>query len=155
MNLQPIGDKVCILPDPIPEKYGRLYVPKDSDYRPRYGEVLAVGPGAWVLDEVKPGEWVHVRRPMTVKPGDRVAFSQYGTDGIETHDGREVLIIPEGKVLAVEKADSWRPWKPLKEVLANVPHQTVTGPLDHVDPVFNEAGERIGETLRPYERGES
>jgi co-chaperonin GroES (HSP10) len=102
MRLEPIGDKVCIRPDAIPEKYGTLYVPQDKEFRPRYGEVLAVGPGAWRYEEAA---GAMVRVPMSVRVGQRVAFSQYGTDGIETVDGEEVLIIPEGRILAVEGAE--------------------------------------------------
>ncbi len=135
MNLQPIGDKVLIRPDAKATKHGSLFLPENGEYRPRYGTVLAVGPGAWshesliipagtavlknytitenvgfrslsgencvLSDDVIADRMIRV--PMSVKVGDRVAFSQYGTDGIETVDGEEVLIIKEERILAVEK----------------------------------------------------
>ncbi len=129
MNLQPIGDKVLIRPDAKATKHGRLFLPENGEYRPRYGTVLAVGPGravekTYTADDVaemlyesfsvgtSADEIATIGRrlglgsasaPMSTKVGDRVAFSQYGTDGIETVDGEEVLIIKEDRILAIEK----------------------------------------------------
>lgn len=100
-NLQPIGDKVAIRPDPAPEKFGTLLMPDTvKDAKPRFGVVLAVGPGKFVCEQMADGEWVHARLPVTCKPGDRVAYSYYGTDGIEL-DGEEILVITEDRVLGI------------------------------------------------------
>lgn len=98
-TLAPLDDKVVLLPDPLPKSTaGGLLLPDTlADCKPRFATVLAVGPGRWLVDE-RTGELVRV--PMALKVGDRVAFSHYGTDGIEL-DGEEILVIPESRVLGV------------------------------------------------------
>ena len=99
MTLEPLDDKVAILPDPAPETFGRLLVPDVSREagRPRTGRVLAVGPGRWLVDSADR----LVRVPMTVKVGDKVQYSQYGTDGYQTVDDTEILVIVESRILGI------------------------------------------------------
>jgi chaperonin GroES len=97
MILQPLDDKVVIRPDKHLERHGSILLPENMEYRPRFGEVLAVGPGRWHFDN----DTDTLRRvPMAVKAGDRVAFSHYGTDGIEI-EREEYLVIPESRVLGI------------------------------------------------------
>ncbi len=149
-TLEPLDDKVAILPDAPLEKHGNLIVPDVAREagRLRTGRVLAVGPGRWATgyspDELRPkieailanahchgcdeyacdhdegdttifdGTTLEAiidllsksqlqRVPMTVKAGDYVQFSQYGTDGFQTLDDVEVLVITEQRILGVFK----------------------------------------------------
>lgn len=111
MTLQPLDDKVVIRPDAALKSHGLILLP-DGTFKPRFGEVLAVGPGKWRYErfthsmagtpeeQSKELEGVYTRVPMSLRVGDRVAFSHYGTDGIEV-DGEELLVITEDRVLAV------------------------------------------------------
>jgi chaperonin GroES len=92
--LQPLGDRVVIKPLEAEEKSaGGIILPEKAQEKPREGEVIAVGPGKF-NDK---GE----RKPMTVKKGDTVVYSEYGGTEI-TFEGTDYLLIDEGSILAVK-----------------------------------------------------
>lgn len=62
---------------------GGLFIPEQAKLKSRTGEVLAVGPGAFLTDGS--------RRPMSVKPGEVVYFS--GRVGQEVRVGDEDLVL--------------------------------------------------------------
>lgn len=92
--LQPLGDRVLVKPLEAEEKSaGGIILPEAAQEKPREGEVVAVGPGK-LSDK---GE----RKPMAVKSGDVVVYSEYGGTEI-SHEGTDYLLIDEGSILAVK-----------------------------------------------------
>lgn len=92
--LQPLGDRVLVKPLQAEEKSaGGIILPEAAQEKPREGEVIAVGPGK--LNDK--GD----RKPMNVKVGDVVVYSEYGGTEI-SHEGEDYLLIDEGSILAVK-----------------------------------------------------
>lgn len=90
ITLKPTLDRVAILPDPKEEKTkGGIVIPGQAQKEVNYGTVLAVGPGGFNADGT--------RRPMGVKPKDRVFFS----DCHLTETGSKAVIVDEEDILAV------------------------------------------------------
>jgi len=103
---RPINDRVIIRLKPIETKTpGGLFIPgvaqdgiEHMSSMVRYskggvheGTVIAAGPGKWMED-------AEYRRPMNVKPGDRVLFGQFADFGEEG-----IAVIREDDILAVLK----------------------------------------------------
>ena len=64
--MKPLQDHILVEIEKVRQKKGSIIIP-DTDREPvRFGKVLAVGPGAYLPS----GK----RRPMAVKPGDRICF---------------------------------------------------------------------------------
>jgi chaperonin GroES len=92
-KLQPLGDRVLVEREESEEQtIGGIVLPDNARKKSKRGTVLCVGNGE--LD--KHGQ----RTSPTVKPGDRVLFAGYSGEEIK-FDGREVLLIREGDLLAV------------------------------------------------------
>jgi len=96
MKLRPLADHVIIEAIDKEETFagGELVLPDTAKERPQQGTVLAVGEGR--MDEE--GN----RTPMDVRVGDTVLFGKYAGTEIKI-DGKEVLILEEGDILAVVK----------------------------------------------------
>ncbi len=94
-NLQPLGDKVVIRPSKQEEKTkSGIVLPATADKeKPQQGEVIAVGPG-----KMDHGQMVK----MTVKPGDKVLFTQYGPNEVKIED-EDLLVVAESDILAIIK----------------------------------------------------
>jgi len=91
-KLNPVGDKVVVKLDPIPEETeGGIALVQDSrmfDYL--YGTVVAVGKGRYSL---KTGVFI----PNELKPGDRVMLGRYvGADLV--FEGEKYKIMPEFQI---------------------------------------------------------
>lgn len=94
MKIRPIGEYIVVKRAKGEQKTaGGIIIPDVAQERPFEGEVLAVGSGK----ELKKGKGV---RPLIVKPGDRIIFSQYAGTEVELA-GEEHFIIDEDDVLAV------------------------------------------------------
>lgn len=96
LDIQPLGDRVVVLPADKEEKVSAsgIIIPDTVDKeKPAKGKVVAVGPGRY--DD---GELV----PMQVKVGQTVLFSKYGYDEVKV-DGKEYYILAESQILAVIK----------------------------------------------------
>jgi chaperonin GroES len=94
MQITPTADRVLVEPDePDKKTRGGLILPDIAVKIPGEGTVLAIGPGKLDLET---GE----RLPMTVKVGDRVAYSRYSGNEIEV-DGKEFKILREDDILGV------------------------------------------------------
>lgn len=90
MKLQPTLDRVAIKRHPKEEKsIGGIVLPDNSKEESNYGEVTAVGPGAFNMDGS--------RRPMEVKRGDIVFFTDYHT----TTEKSGIVIVDMEDILAV------------------------------------------------------
>lgn len=93
MNLQPLEDRIVVLPDEGETQLASgIYIPDTAKEKPQQGKVLAVGPGKFDEDGEK-------RIPLDVAEGDVVVFSKYGGTEISV-DGQDVVILSQRDVLA-------------------------------------------------------
>jgi Co-chaperonin GroES (HSP10) len=88
MNIQPLADRVLILPTPAEEKtIGGIIIPDSAKEKPLKGKVIATGKGT--KDE-----------EMVVKADDTVLYGKYAGTEIEI-DNEKLLIMRQSDVLAV------------------------------------------------------
>ena len=90
MKLQPTLDRVAIKRHPKENKSkGGIVLPDNAKEESSYGEVVAVGPGGFNQDGT--------RRPMEVKKGDIVFFTDYHIttekSGIVIADLEDILAV--------------------------------------------------------------
>jgi len=91
-NIQPLGDRVVVKPEPAEEKTASgLFIPDTAKEKPQRGEVVSVGPG-----RVENGTKID----MTVKPGDTVLYGKYSGTEISINDD-DLLIMRESDILGV------------------------------------------------------
>ena len=90
--LIPLGDRVVVVPDPLPARNGLLIIPESKWAQPSdRGTVVATGLGSW--DEE--GE----RVPVELAEGERVLFTR--VRGMQVTIGERVfLLLREVDVLA-------------------------------------------------------
>lgn len=92
LKVKPILDRVIIKQDPAEEMMGALILPESSKDAPKQGTVVAVGPGARLMD----GK----RLPMQVKLGDHVVYGEFAGHDIRI-DGENYVIVEENKILLI------------------------------------------------------
>ena len=93
MNLQPLEDRIVVLPNEAEETTASgLVIPDTAKEKPQEGEVLAVGPGR-VDDNGN-------RVPLDISVGDTVVYSKYGGTEVK-YSGEEYLILSARDVLAI------------------------------------------------------
>ena len=95
MRLQPLGSNVLVRrskPDAISK--GGIILPDNAQKPIDVGDVIAVGPGTWERDG---------RRPVSVKPGDRVYWMRHMGQPVEV-DGEELLLLPEDVLVGVAES---------------------------------------------------
>ena len=93
MKVRPLGNKVLIKRDEVPETTeGGIIIPETANEKPLEGEVVAVGKGTTLPN----GKQV----ALTVKKGDIVFFGPYAGTEI-TLGGDEHIIIDESEIIAV------------------------------------------------------
>jgi chaperonin GroES len=91
----PLEDRVLVRRLEGDEKTsGGLIIPDTAKEKPTRGEVIAVGPGAYTED----GK----RRPMDVKPGDRVLFGKWSGNEIKISD-EDCVILKASDIIAIIK----------------------------------------------------
>jgi chaperonin GroES len=84
MRLEPLGDRVVVVPDNMKEQSdGGVYLPDIAKEKPEEGTVVAVGTGR-VLDN---GDLL----PVQLAIGDRVVFSRYAGSDIKLGPKRFLL----------------------------------------------------------------
>lgn len=98
IGILPLGSRVLIKPFTKEElmtknSFGIILPDADSKEKTEQGVVLAVGAG-----EYREGKLI----PVSVKVGDKVAFSKYGYEDIKL-DGEELYLIKEDSILAIIK----------------------------------------------------
>jgi chaperonin GroES len=94
MKIKPLGDRIVIKRFEAQEKTaGGIVLPDSARDKPQKGKVLAVGPGKLVKDGT--------RRPLQVKVGDTVLFTNWAGDEFKESRGDNVLLMREEDVLAV------------------------------------------------------
>ena len=92
MKLEPTLDRVAIIRNQKETvSKGGIIIPDKAKEESNYGVVVAVGPGGFNQDGT--------RRPMSVKEGDRVFFTDYHI----TETDSKVVIVDEEDILAVVK----------------------------------------------------
>lgn len=97
-GIEPLGSRVLVKPFTKEElqtknSFGIILPEKDSKEKSEQGMVVAVGRGDYV-----DGKLV----PMTVKVGDKVAFSKYGYEEVSVR-GEDYFLIKEDSILAIIK----------------------------------------------------
>ena len=89
MNIQPLADRVLVLPAPAEEKVGGIIIPDTAKEKPLNGTIVAVGEGT--KDE-----------QMIVKEGDNVLYGKYAGTELE-YEGKKYLMMRQSDVLAIVK----------------------------------------------------
>ncbi|MDE5739441.1 MAG: co-chaperone GroES [Bacteroidaceae bacterium] len=90
MNIQPLADRVLVLPRPAEEKtVGGIIIPDTAKEKPLQGEVVAAGNGT--KDE-----------EMVVKVGDQVLYGKYSGSELE-YEGTKYLVMRQSDILAIIK----------------------------------------------------
>jgi chaperonin GroES len=89
MKIQPLADRVLVLPAPAEEKVGGIIIPDTAKEKPQHGKIVAVGEGT--KDET-----------MVLKEGDEVLYGKYAGTELE-NEGEKYLIMRQSDVLAVLK----------------------------------------------------
>ena len=89
MNIQPLADRVLVLPAPAEEKVGGIIIPDTAKEKPLNGTIVAVGEGT--KDE-----------KMILKEGDNVLYGKYAGTELE-YEGKKYLMKRQSDVLAIVK----------------------------------------------------
>ncbi len=89
MNIQPLADRVLVLPAPAEEKVGGIIIPDTAKEKPQNGTIVAVGEGT--KDE-----------KMILKEGDNVLYGKYAGTELE-YEGKKYLMMRQSDVLAIVK----------------------------------------------------
>ena len=87
MNINPLADRVLVLPAQAEEKVGGIIIPDTAKEKPQHGTVVATGEGT--KDE-----------KMILKDGDEVLYGKYSGTELE-FEGTKYLIMRQSDVLAV------------------------------------------------------
>jgi chaperonin GroES len=96
MKVKPLGDRIVIRRFEADEKTaGGILLPDSAKNKPQKGKVLAIGPGKMLKDGS--------RRPLQVKEGDVVLFTNWAGDEFKQTHGDDILLMREEDVLAVLK----------------------------------------------------
>jgi chaperonin GroES len=94
MKVKPLGDRIVIRRFEADEKTaGGIILPDSAKNKPQKGKVLSVGPGKMLKDGS--------RRPLQVKEGDVVLFTNWAGDEFKQAQGDNILLMREEDVLAV------------------------------------------------------
>src|SRR6516162_52691 len=95
MNIKPLGDRIVLRREEPEEKTaGGIVLPDSAKNKPQRGTVLAAGPGKLLKDGS--------RRPLQVKKGDKVLFTNWAGDEFKGRSTSEnILLMREEDVLAV------------------------------------------------------
>ena len=89
MNIQPLADRVLVLPAPAEEKVGGIIIPDTAKEKPLNGTIVAVGEGT--KDE-----------KMILKEGENVLYGKYAGTELE-YEGKKYLMMRQSDVLAIVK----------------------------------------------------
>ena len=89
MNIQPLADRVLVLPAPAEEKVGGIMIPDTAKEKPLNGTIVAVGEGT--KDE-----------KMILKEGDNVLYGKYAGTELE-YENKKYLMMRQSDVLAIVK----------------------------------------------------
>ena len=92
-SIRPLHERVLIRRiDEQEQVRGGIIIPDTAKEKPQHGEVIAAGDGKMNENGT--------RRPLDVKPGDRVLFGKYSGSEVKIDD-QEYLIMREDEILGV------------------------------------------------------
>ena len=91
-KLKPLGKRVVIERAEAQQTKGGIFLPDSAQEKPKEGTVLLVGPGE--INES--GQLI----PLTLKPGDRVLFTQYAGTEVEQEE-KSYIIMKEDEILGI------------------------------------------------------
>lgn len=98
-GLDPLDVRVLVLPDPVSEKIGSIFVPDAQKERDRFaqmkGTLIAIGTNAWSEAAASSALFV---KPV---PGTRVLISKYGGVIVTGDDGKDYRIMNDEDVTAI------------------------------------------------------
>ncbi|UXZ05467.1 co-chaperone GroES [Moraxella nasicaprae] len=95
MKIRPLHDRIVVRRTEEEQKTaGGILLPGSAQEKPQQGTIIAAGNGQITDNGV---------RPLDVKVGDVVLFSQYAGQTVKV-DGEELLIMKESDVLGVLEA---------------------------------------------------
>ena len=89
MKIQPLADRVLVLPAVAEEKIGGIIIPDTAKEKPMHGKIVATGNGT--KDE-----------EMILKEGDEVLYGKYAGTELE-YDSVKYLMMRQSDVLAIIK----------------------------------------------------
>ena len=89
MKIQPLADRVLVLPATAEEKIGGIIIPDTAKEKPMHGKIVATGNGT--KDE-----------EMILQEGDEVLYGKYAGTELE-YDGVKYLMMRQSDVLAIIK----------------------------------------------------
>lgn len=86
-GIRPINLNVLVLPDPVEEKKGALYLPDEVREKDKHaqtkGTIIALCPDAFSEMSDRP------------KPGDRCTFARYGGAVVRADDGTDYRLLKD------------------------------------------------------------
>ena len=95
-KIKPLGVRVLIKRTKAQQSKGGILLPDSAQEKPKEGDVIAVGPGAFS----KEGDFERLELAI----GDKVLFSSYAGVEVKTEDKEnEYLIMSQDDVLAIVK----------------------------------------------------
>ena len=94
MKIKPLGDRIVVRRDSAEESTrGGIVLPESAKNKPQRGTIMAAGPGKLLKDGT--------RRPLQVKKGDVVLFTNWAGDEFKQAQGENVLLMRIDDILAV------------------------------------------------------
>ena len=95
-KVKPLGKRVLIKRIKAAQSKGGILLPESAQEKPKIGDVVAVGPGAFSKEGVF--------EKVELAVGDQVLFSTYAGVEVKTDDQEsEYLILSQDDVLAIVK----------------------------------------------------
>lgn len=101
-EIRPLGDRLLVRRiEPMPADFG-IWFP-ESEQPQNFGEVVAVGPGR----RTQPGNPLKnlyrngARRPMQVKPGDRIYYGRFTDKHQPGYRDDGTVFIQEGDIIGI------------------------------------------------------
>jgi len=97
-GIEPLDVRVLVLPDPVEDKVGSIFIPQQEQERQQFAQVkatmVAAGVNAWVEAKASPA----FKAP---EPGARVLIAKYGGINVTGDDGATYRIMNDADVTAV------------------------------------------------------
>lgn len=90
--LKPLGNRILLEPESLPEQINGILIPESAKKTNLAGTVLSVGPGKKLAD----GTII----PMEVKVGDHIHYANFAGNEIKIN-GKTLIILKEEDVLGI------------------------------------------------------
>jgi len=97
-GFQPLDLKVLVMPDPVQDKVGNIFIPEQAKEKEKFatvkGTLIAAGENAWEEAASRSANFT------TPKPGDRILIAKYGGILLTGDDGKDYRIMNDTDVIA-------------------------------------------------------